>query len=246
VVVHTCNVSTQEAEAGELQVQGQPGLHSKIRLKERKRSWTPLAHACNPSCLGGWDQEDPVWRPTWANSSWDPHLQNNQTRGVAQAVELLLCKCEALSSNPSPTKKKRKEKRFYHLQIAAFWLRPLSFICVLFFSCLVVIAGTFRRIPAEKTKPDVLITKCGMPWVCADVLDPVGKLSCCMHFPGVVDIFVSVLVAVRLCSIDMMDLIDWLFCVLNQPMSNHSWSLGIALILICFGFALLTFYWKIL
>jgi hypothetical protein len=29
-----------------------------------------------------------------------------------------------------------------------------------------------------------------------------------MHFPGVVDIFVSVLVAVRLCSIDMMDLID--------------------------------------
>jgi hypothetical protein len=27
---------------------------------------------------------------------------------VAQAVERLLCKCTALSSNPSPTKKKKK------------------------------------------------------------------------------------------------------------------------------------------
>jgi hypothetical protein len=30
---------------------------------------------------------------------------------VAQAIEHLLCKCEALSSNHSPTKKKKKKKR---------------------------------------------------------------------------------------------------------------------------------------
>jgi hypothetical protein len=29
MVVHTCNSSTQEAEAGKSQVQGPPGLHSK-------------------------------------------------------------------------------------------------------------------------------------------------------------------------------------------------------------------------
>jgi hypothetical protein len=28
--------------------------------------------------------------------------------GVVQATECLLCECEALSSNPSPTKKKNK------------------------------------------------------------------------------------------------------------------------------------------
>jgi hypothetical protein len=30
------------------------------------------------------------------------------TGGMAQAVELLLCKHKALSSNPNPTKKKKK------------------------------------------------------------------------------------------------------------------------------------------
>jgi hypothetical protein len=30
---------------------------------------------------------------------------------MGQVVECLLCKCEALRSNPSPQKKKRKEKR---------------------------------------------------------------------------------------------------------------------------------------
>jgi hypothetical protein len=32
------------------------------------------------------------------------------TRGVAQAVEHLLCKCKALNSNPSPSQKKKKKK----------------------------------------------------------------------------------------------------------------------------------------
>jgi hypothetical protein len=31
-----------------------------------------------------------------------------RTGGVAQVVEQLLCKCEALISNPSPAKKKKK------------------------------------------------------------------------------------------------------------------------------------------
>jgi hypothetical protein len=32
------------------------------------------------------------------------------SRGMAQVVECLLCKCEALSSNLKPTKKKKKPK----------------------------------------------------------------------------------------------------------------------------------------
>jgi hypothetical protein len=35
--VHTSNLSTQEAEAREFQVQGQPGLHSKMRGGEGER-----------------------------------------------------------------------------------------------------------------------------------------------------------------------------------------------------------------
>jgi hypothetical protein len=31
MVVHTCNASTWEGEAGELCIQGQPGLHSKFQ-----------------------------------------------------------------------------------------------------------------------------------------------------------------------------------------------------------------------
>jgi hypothetical protein len=52
-----------------------------------------------------------------ANSLKDPHLPKNKnkiktrakwTGGVAQAVEHLLCKQEALSSNPSSTKIEKK------------------------------------------------------------------------------------------------------------------------------------------
>jgi hypothetical protein len=63
-----------------------------------------------PSYLGGWDWEDGGLRPTWEDSLWDLHLQNNKwTGGVAQMIVCLCCKCEALTSNPSPTQKKKKK-----------------------------------------------------------------------------------------------------------------------------------------
>jgi hypothetical protein len=35
-------------------------------------SWVPVAHACNPSYLGGRDQEDPGSKPVQANNLRDP------------------------------------------------------------------------------------------------------------------------------------------------------------------------------
>jgi hypothetical protein len=46
----------------------------------RKCCWALVAHTYNPSYLGGWDQKDHGLRPVWANSSWRPHLQNNQSK----------------------------------------------------------------------------------------------------------------------------------------------------------------------
>jgi hypothetical protein len=51
--------------------------------------------------------EDCSSRPAQANSSQDPISKKTTrkwTRGMAQAVEHLLCKCKVLSSNPSLTK----------------------------------------------------------------------------------------------------------------------------------------------
>jgi hypothetical protein len=54
MVVHTCNPSTLEAEAGGLQVQGQPGLYTKFQakfgvqgrpyLKNKKNEAGPLSY----------------------------------------------------------------------------------------------------------------------------------------------------------------------------------------------------------
>jgi hypothetical protein len=68
-----------------------------------------VTHICNSSYLGGWDGEDQGSSPPWANSLWYPIFTITRikwTGRVAQAVEPLLCKHKALSSNPSPTKKK--------------------------------------------------------------------------------------------------------------------------------------------
>jgi hypothetical protein len=69
-----------------------------------------MAHTCNPIYLGGWDWEDGGLRPALENSSQDPNSNITRTKvteGVAQEVECLLCKCEAVSWNPSPIKKKK-------------------------------------------------------------------------------------------------------------------------------------------
>jgi hypothetical protein len=39
--------------------------------------------------------------------------------GVAQSIEYLLCKCKALSSNPTPTKKKKGEVQAHSGPIAS-------------------------------------------------------------------------------------------------------------------------------
>jgi hypothetical protein len=73
-----------------------------------------VAHTCNPSHLGECNPEDRGSRPAQANISQDPISKVTRakwTGGMAQAAECLLCKYEALSlsSNPSPTKKKKKD-----------------------------------------------------------------------------------------------------------------------------------------
>jgi hypothetical protein len=48
--------------------------------------------------------------PVWTNSLQDPISKITKakgTGGVAQAAEHMLCKCEALSSNPSSTPSKK-------------------------------------------------------------------------------------------------------------------------------------------
>jgi hypothetical protein len=51
-------------------------------------------------------------KPAWTNSSHDSISKTTRSRcteGLAKVVECLLCKCEALCSNPSLTKKKKVE-----------------------------------------------------------------------------------------------------------------------------------------
>jgi hypothetical protein len=63
-----------------------------------------VAHACNPSYLEGWDQEDEGSKVSQTKSSQEcisKITRAKWTGSVAKVVEHLLCKCEALSSNPS-------------------------------------------------------------------------------------------------------------------------------------------------
>jgi hypothetical protein len=53
-------------------------------------------------------------RLAWANSSREPISKITRARwtgGVAQVVECLLCKCEALSLNPVPPQRRKEKKR---------------------------------------------------------------------------------------------------------------------------------------
>jgi hypothetical protein len=68
-----------------------------------------VAHACNPSYLGGRDQENCGLKPAPGKLVQETVSQKNPTQNrpsrVAQVVELLPSKCEALSSNSSTGKK---------------------------------------------------------------------------------------------------------------------------------------------
>jgi hypothetical protein len=73
-------------------------------------SQMPEAHTCNPSYLGSFVTS----KFSLANSSQEPHLQNNQSKingCVAPAVEHLLHKHKALNSNPSPQSHQGKKKK---------------------------------------------------------------------------------------------------------------------------------------
>jgi hypothetical protein len=62
----------------------------------------PVAHTCNPSYLGGRNQEDHFWKPAWANSPRDPILKNPTTKNWAGRVN----QGKTLSSRPRTAKKK--------------------------------------------------------------------------------------------------------------------------------------------
>jgi hypothetical protein len=71
----------------------------------------PMAHACNPSYLGGRDQKDHSSKPAWANRLRDSISKISITKkagGVAQSVGP-----EFKPQYPSPRKKKfaKREKR---------------------------------------------------------------------------------------------------------------------------------------
>jgi hypothetical protein len=66
-----------------------------------------VAHACNPSYLRSWDEKDCSLRPAWGNGLRDSIFKITKakwTGGMAQVVEHLLCKHEALSLKAIPTK----------------------------------------------------------------------------------------------------------------------------------------------
>jgi hypothetical protein len=71
----------------------------------------PVAHTCNPSYLGGRDQEDQGLRPARANSSLRPYRGKPFTKkkiglvGVAQG--------EGPEFIPHNLKKKKKKKKIY-------------------------------------------------------------------------------------------------------------------------------------
>jgi hypothetical protein len=66
-------------------------LSSNPNTAKKKKKKKSQAHTCNPSYLGGRDQEDHGSKPTWANSVGDPIFKKKKSHkkgagGVAQDV----------------------------------------------------------------------------------------------------------------------------------------------------------------
>jgi hypothetical protein len=84
-------------------------------LKEIRSQVQPVlvSYACNPSYSGGRDQEDCCLKPAQENSSPELILKNpSQKRacGMAQVVDCLPSRHEALGTNPITAKKKKKKR----------------------------------------------------------------------------------------------------------------------------------------
>jgi hypothetical protein len=93
--------------------QTKSGTHGHMSVSKPYQGQVPVAHTCNHSYLGDWDQEDHILNPAQTNSSQNPILQNNQNKmgwrcGSSSRVSAF--KCEALNLNPSPIKRKLSEK----------------------------------------------------------------------------------------------------------------------------------------
>jgi hypothetical protein len=77
--------------------------------------WAQVACTWNPSYAGRRDQKDHGSRPTWAISKtlsqkYPTHTHTHtqaKADGVAQVIEHLPNKCEAVSSNTSTSKRKK-------------------------------------------------------------------------------------------------------------------------------------------
>jgi hypothetical protein len=98
--------------------------------------WVQVAHTCKPSYLGGWGWQ---FQATSGKYFIRPPISKittaKWTGSVVQAVGCLLCKPEALSSNPRPTKKEKKKLTMLYWP---FWLFTLIHVptsdCTFFFS----------------------------------------------------------------------------------------------------------------
>jgi hypothetical protein len=106
-VVHACNSSIPEAEQEDGEFKETLGCLERICLKKPNKKNLNISQAqwLSPVIL--------AIRQVMVQASPGKefvrfHLQHSQTKmdwRCGSSVERLLCKCEALSSNPSPTKK---------------------------------------------------------------------------------------------------------------------------------------------
>ena len=125
MVAHTCNLSTWEAETGGSQVCGQPQplnevLHNLVRpcfkIKNKKKPGV-VAHACNPSTLGGGDRRIQV--------RGQPQLSLSLSFSPSLSVSLSL-PSEALRNfvRPGFKIKDKKQGRGCSAEVERPWFNP--------------------------------------------------------------------------------------------------------------------------
>jgi hypothetical protein len=87
-----------------------------------------VVHTCNTSYSGGRDQKDCDSKPTQASSSWDPIMKKTITKKgwwSGSRDKVAASKHEALSSNPSTTKKEEKDYKILHSD-SFIWLELIE------------------------------------------------------------------------------------------------------------------------